>query len=378
VSRAAFGYSLPIGVRQVGGSNREEREVVLTNDQVGRTDAPIHSEWSMKMPPYNVEQRLKTNIQRSEDVLYLTIATWEICLANCRELPCHDWRSKSPCIGFRNFGNRVYLDSSPNVMFGRISRAANSPPVSRESFGLSAVPRVDSAPNATATESVGKAQEPSRGRLLRLQIVLSAAMVFFCGFAWRIIEGQETLRQVGAAQSRSLVKLVASIAKNDKELNGLTASVNGIGAALTQSTEKLKRFTDQLEQHDGELENLFSRLRTVEIATWKHQQAQQQAVERHLPAVVAPLPSLSQVPSRALAHIHHFDLSIRRPPNSVVHRNSDGEPDYWLVLKITQGVVRMESVEPYDTNGLGVKVHDIEDGKDYLVTDSGDWLEPID
>jgi hypothetical protein len=38
----------------------------------------------------------------------------------------------------------------------------------------------------------------------------------------------------------------------------------------------------------------------------------------------------------------------------------------------------MESVEPYDTNGLGVKVHNIEDGKDYLVTDSGDWSEPID
>jgi hypothetical protein len=259
-------------------------------------------------------------------------------------------------------------------MFGRISGAANSPPVSREVFGLSAVPRADSTPNATVTESVGKAQGPSRGRLLRLQIVLGAAMVFFCSFAWRMIERQEMLRQVGAAQSRSLVKLVASIAKNDEELNVLTASVSGIGAALTQSTEKLKGFADQLEQHDRELDNLFSRLRTVEIATWKHQQA----VESHMPLVVAPPVSLSQVPSRAFAHVHHFDLSIRRPPNSVVHRNSDGEPDYWSVLKITQGAVRMESVQPYGTNGLGVKVHDIEDGKDYLVTDSGDWLEPID
>ena len=263
-------------------------------------------------------------------------------------------------------------------MFGRSSGASKSPPVSREIFGLSAVPRADSTPNATTTESVVKAQEPSRGRLLRLHIVLGVAMILFCGFAWRTIERQEGLQQVGAAQSRSLVKLAASIAENDKELNALTVSVSGVGAALTQSTEKLKGFADKLEQHDGELDNLSSRLGTLEIATRKHQQAQQQAVERRMPAAVAPPATLSPVASRALAHIHHFDLSIRRPPNSVVHHNSEGEPDYWLVLKITQGAVRMESVQPYSTNGLGVEVHDMENGKDYLVTDSGDWLVPID
>jgi len=263
-------------------------------------------------------------------------------------------------------------------MFGWIFGAANSPPVSREIFGLSAVERADSTPNATTTESVVKAQEPSRGRLLRLHVVLGVAMILFCGFAWRTIERQEALRQVGASQSVSLVKLAASIAKNDKELNALTASVSGVGAALTQSAEKLKGFADELEQHDGELDNLSSRLGTLEIATRKRQQAQQQAVERHALSAVAPPPALPQAAPPVLSHVHHFDLSIRRPPNSVVHRNSEGEPDYWSVLKITQDGVRMEMVQPYGTDGLGVEVHDMEDGKDYLVTNSGDWLELID
>jgi len=37
----------------------------------------------------------------------------------------------------------------------------------------------------------------------------------------------------------------------------------------------------------------------------------------------------------------------------------------------------MVKVRPYGTNSLGVKVHSLDDGVDYILTSQGDWMEAL-
>lgn len=59
---------------------------------------------------------------------------------------------------------------------------------------------------------------------------------------------------------------------------------------------------------------------------------------------------------------------------TLAHQNPKGELDYWLVARVLASGERLVKVEPYGTSSLGIKVHSLEDGVDYILTPQGDWL----
>jgi hypothetical protein len=71
---------------------------------------------------------------------------------------------------------------------------------------------------------------------------------------------------------------------------------------------------------------------------------------------------------------------------AIVHTNAMKQRDYWLVPRQVQsGATIMVRVMPFEitryvsTQGggtvrMGVRVHSIEDGRDYTVTMAGEWI----
>ena len=71
-------------------------------------------------------------------------------------------------------------------------------------------------------------------------------------------------------------------------------------------------------------------------------------------------------------HSHPVDLSIPLPTGFTAHRNGQDDIDYWMVPQVGEFAVR---VHPYGASALGVLVHGMDDGKDYIVTEQGGWTE---
>jgi hypothetical protein len=67
----------------------------------------------------------------------------------------------------------------------------------------------------------------------------------------------------------------------------------------------------------------------------------------------------------------HRVLDIKPTDSAVPHKGDDGTLDYWLVPRGAEKV--QTKVLPIGTSPEGVVVHNLEDGKDYTLTPSGEW-----
>ncbi|HMJ22906.1 MAG TPA: hypothetical protein VK513_13400, partial [Terriglobales bacterium] len=160
---------------------------------------------------------------------------------------------------------------------------------------------------------------------------------------------------------------------------GLAKSIEAVTASLAQSTSKIGEFSDQFGQRQKEMQDFYARLHRVEIAMRKSQQVSPPLADA---IAVSPLamghgPITSPTASPSNRHTHEFDLSIPLPDGSVAHHNSQDETDYWLVPRVLSSGGHFARVEPYGTNSLGVKVHSIDDGMDYILTPKGGWVEGL-
>ena len=73
---------------------------------------------------------------------------------------------------------------------------------------------------------------------------------------------------------------------------------------------------------------------------------------------------------------HHppIDVATVAPPGAVVHYNALGVMDYWLVPRVQSGAQIMVKVVPISQTNGTTFVHDVEEIRDYLLTQSGDWI----
>lgn len=220
--------------------------------------------------------------------------------------------------------------------------------------------------------------EPMLGRrLLRLELFVVAVMISFGYFAWKTLKQEETLRQVSLSQDRSLLNLTASVATGNAKVNGLAKSIEAVTASLVQSTSQIGEFSDQLGQRQNEMQGLYTRLRTIEIAVRKGQQVKPQATDATAPLAMGHRPVPSRVASPSNPHTHQFEMSIPMPEGALAHQNFQGEMDYWMVSRMLPSGERFVKVEPYGTNSLGIKVHSLDDGMDYILTPKGAWMEAL-
>jgi len=258
-------------------------------------------------------------------------------------------------------------------------RIAQYQPVRLQTAPSAAAQRLETAPSSIAIDRPVEATQPSRNRILRLELLVGLFIVCFGYFAWRTLKQENAFREVGLSQSRSLLNLAASIADGNAKVNGLTKSVENVTASLSQSTLKIGEVSDQLGQRRNEMQDLYARLRGVEIAVRKSQQVTPPLADAKALSPLAmghrPVASLAASPSNP--HVHEFDLSIPMPGGTLAHLNFQRQMDYWMVPRMLPSGERFVKVEPYGTNSLGVKVHSIDDGTDYILTPKGGWMEGL-
>jgi hypothetical protein len=217
----------------------------------------------------------------------------------------------------------------------------------------------------------------STSRILRLELFVLVVMSSFGYFAWRTVTQEKMLNEVSLSQDKSLLNLTASVANGNAKVNALTHSVEAVTAVLAQSTSKMGEFSDLLGQRRNELQSLDARIRIIEFTLRKSEQARPHAIDAMRSSTLQERSSFSRAASPSNPHEHSIDMSIPMPDSSVAHHNFQGEVDYWLVPRMFSSGARMVKVQPYGANSLGIKVHSIDDGMDYILTPQGSWMEAL-
>jgi hypothetical protein len=248
-----------------------------------------------------------------------------------------------------------------------------APPVDDLSYeGATQISETPTLDRLTGTE------RPMRGRILRLEIFVLATLIGSSYFAWRTLKQEDALQQIGLSQNRSLLNLAISVTNGNAKVNALTKSVEAVTATLAQSSSQINVFSDQLGQRQNEMQYLEDRLHGVEIALRKSQQVRSQATtDTVTPLTIGQRASVSWAASSSRLHTHQVDMSIPMPGGALAHINSQHELDYWMVSRMLPLGERTVKVQPYGTNSLGVKVHSLDDGMDYILTPQGGWMEGL-
>jgi hypothetical protein len=136
---------------------------------------------------------------------------------------------------------------------------------------------------------------------------------------------------------------------SEKQFAALANSVAQLTSAYTDSSERMSR---------------------IEAGQTEIQQAQPDS---------QPSPGLTAKSTKAdeLATRHHHDsiTGLEMIPGAVEHRKANGAMDYWLAPRAAAGSTRLIKVRPFEPSRLGVWIHSLEDGEDYILTPAGGWLK---
>jgi hypothetical protein len=161
------------------------------------------------------------------------------------------------------------------------------------------------------------------------------------------------------AQSQSLVALTGSISHQNEQVISLASSLGTLASAVASSSTRTNSIEKDLERSRRDLSRIEAKLRNDE-AKLEKKTASDSAVETKLP--VKP------------GHNHRVAAELHPVAGAQVWRDIHGKVVYWLMPRDVLGSVHLVRVIPVATHPVGVVVHDIEDGEDYVVTHSGSWV----
>jgi hypothetical protein len=133
-----------------------------------------------------------------------------------------------------------------------------------------------------------------------------------------------------------------------KALVSSSQRVNELQAAVERSNRDLQRIATKVDGDGGKAISPTVKSDAVESA------------------------ASSAIPEANLPKNWHRVLEIKPTESAVPHKSADGTIDYWLVPR---GADQAPSkVLPIGTSAEGVVVHNLDDGRDYTLTPSGEWL----
>jgi hypothetical protein len=209
---------------------------------------------------------------------------------------------------------------------------------------------------------------PARHTMLirTLWSLLWVLSIVVCVFWVKYIDSRTIISRGDDPQLRSIQNLTTSIGDQKKEFSVMIDSLQGLASVIASSSKRTAAIPDMLNRLGSDL-----------------QQIRAPRVQKPA-AVAAPeptIPTIIEVPPEGDAPIpmgghHHAPIqSSVAPPDVVVHHNSAGVMDYWLVPRIESGVRTMAKVVPIAQNNVGTLVHHVAEAKDYIVTPSGEWIE---
>jgi hypothetical protein len=141
----------------------------------------------------------------------------------------------------------------------------------------------------------------------------------------------------------------------------VAASVDHLARALASSSERMNELQAAVEKSNRDLQKLTTKNNAP--APLPPSSAQGETFPSSSSTVV--------VETNNLPKNWHKVLDIKPTESAVAHRGSDGAVDYWLVPRGTEAAA--SKVLPIGNSADGVVVHNLEDGKDYVITPSGEW-----
>jgi len=142
----------------------------------------------------------------------------------------------------------------------------------------------------------------------------------------------------------------------------MASSVDHLAKALVSSSERLNELQAAMERSNRDMQRMATK------------------VNDHPKPASSPVPKMDAseiaTPSGSAAELTlpknwHRVLDVKPTDSAIPHKGDDGTLDYWLVPR---GIDKTQTkVLPIGTSPEGVVVHNLEDGRDYTLTPSGEW-----
>jgi hypothetical protein len=146
----------------------------------------------------------------------------------------------------------------------------------------------------------------------------------------------------------------------DPQEQRVASSVDHLAKALVSSSARMNELQAAMERSNRDLQRIATKVSERPKPTLPESKAE--GTESTLAGGVDP---------GALPKNWHRILEIKPTDSAVPHKRDDGTVEYWLVPRGADQV--QTKVLPIGTSPEGVVIHNLEDGKDYTLTPSGDW-----
>lgn len=143
----------------------------------------------------------------------------------------------------------------------------------------------------------------------------------------------------------------------------VATSVDHLTKALVSSSERLNEMQAALERSNKDIQRIAAKVNDHPTKPALTGTPKTDALE-----IGPPAGSTAEL---TLPKSWHRVLDIKPTDSAVPHKGDDGTLDYWLVPRGAEKV--QTKVLPIGTSPEGVVVHNLEDGKDYTLTPSGEW-----
>jgi hypothetical protein len=165
----------------------------------------------------------------------------------------------------------------------------------------------------------------------------------------------------GTERASARVPLVIT-PESDVQEQKVANSVDHLASALVSSSERMNRLQAAMERSNRDLQKLASKVKGRDHGKTVSAAAKYDNVNYD---------ESSAIPEKSLPRNWHEVLDIKPTESAVPHQGADGTVDYWLVPRgADQSPTKVLSI---GTSAEGVVVHNLDDGKDYTLTPSGEW-----
>jgi hypothetical protein len=186
-----------------------------------------------------------------------------------------------------------------------------------------------------------------------------------CVFLDKYIDSQTTATKADADQSQALENLALSIGDQKRQVSAMIDSLQGLAGTITLNSKRTAAIPEMLDRLGTDLRQMRSPLM---------RQAARPVLEPAIPTITVG-PQEADVAPIPMGGHHHPPIQFAvAPADVVVHHNSLGTMDYWLMPRLISGVWTMAKVVPVSQSKDGTFVHHVDEVKDYIVTPSGDWI----
>jgi len=188
-------------------------------------------------------------------------------------------------------------------------------------------------------------------------LVISMVVLLLAAYCFMQLPGLlRDMRTADERRSAAVESLALSLAHQDQRLDAANAGLKNLSREMSQVRQ---RSQDSRIIADA-LAALMSKRSFSDPAA--------------APGPGEPVPPQTkgdQTPPPAQPE-YAFNTTVPLAPGAVVHRNENGDPDYWLIQR--PGETIMAKVIPLDVTNLGVSVHRIDDNRNYILTMDGGWM----